>query len=54
MVVCLELQLMVVSEDHKNQLTKELSILYQDNFPVTDFKEQSSYRKYAIPCLENF
>ena len=42
----------VISEDHKNQLTKIIDSL-PDKFSVTDFKEQSSLtRKYAIPYLE--
>ena len=42
----------VISEDHKNQLTEIIDSL-PDKFSVTDFKEQSSLtRKYAIPYLE--
>jgi len=42
----------VISEDHKNQLTEIIDSL-PDKFSVTDFKEQSTLtRKYAIPYLE--
>ena len=42
----------VISEDHKNQLTEIIDSL-PDKFSVTDFKEQSSLtRKHAIPYLE--
>ena len=42
----------VISEDHKNQLTEIIDSL-PDKFSVTDFKEHSSLtRKYAIPYLE--
>ena len=42
----------VISEDHKNQLTEIIDSL-PGKFSVTDFKEQSSLtRKYAIPYLE--
>ena len=42
----------VISEDHKNQLTEIIDSL-PDKFSVTDFKEQSYLtRKYAIPYLE--
>ena len=42
----------VISDDHKNQLTEIIDSL-PDKFSVTDFKEQSSLtRKYAIPYLE--
>ena len=42
----------VISEDHKNQLTEIINSL-PDKFSVTDFKEHSSLtRKYAIPYLE--
>ena len=42
----------VISEDHKNQLTEIIDSL-PDKFSVKDFKERSSLtRKYAIPYLE--